>query len=230
MLRVEVVGRIKVRVHAIFMKIVPDAGDQIGLRLSRFAFVRPQVGQAQKGGAMLPRNILIALCPLILSTVAFAQAAPGAPQAQVDFLDAVFRARLEYNHAKTDFQRGAARPKRAEALCRVLRNKRAELWVGKVNQLTTNSDGWGVIKIDIGRNAYVKTWNNSISDAFHKTLVNPSSKVFGAASTLNKGDEVIFSAQFFPSDTDCVHEGSLTLGGSITEPEFIVRFTELAKR
>jgi hypothetical protein len=127
-------------------------------------------------------------------------------------------------------QKGSARPQRARELCRMLRSRRADNWIGKVQKLSTNGDGWGVLSIDIGSQTHLQTWNNSVSDAVHKTMLHPASSLFQTASNLKKGDEVVFSALFFESDVDCVWEGSMTLAGSIKEPDYIVRFLGLAKR
>jgi hypothetical protein len=45
--------------------------------------------------------------------------------------------------------------------------------------------------------------------------------------SMKKGDRVIFSGSFLPSDSDCITEASITQSGSMTDPEFIVRFTQV---
>jgi hypothetical protein len=44
---------------------------------------------------------------------------------------------------------------------------------------------------------------------------------------MKEGDEVVFSGTFFASDVDCVEEHSMGLQGSMSEPEFIFRFTSV---
>jgi colicin import membrane protein len=161
--------------------------------------------------------------------VALAQPQTGAPQTQRDFIAAIEAARDLYSKGTNDLQRGSARPTRKRAICAMLKSPRVEGWIGKISQLTSNSDGWGVTSINIGSDIYVQTWNNALSDMMHKTLLDPVSQLFSAAAMLKKGDEVVFSGLFFGSDTDCVHEASMTLAGSIKKPEFIMRFTHLTK-
>jgi hypothetical protein len=48
------------------------------------------------------------------------------------------------------------------------------------------------------------------------------------ATCLAKGQRVRLSGTFLDSSTDCVSESSLTLDGSLTEPEFIFRFSRIA--
>jgi hypothetical protein len=58
-------------------------------------------------------------------------------------------------------------------------------------------------------------------------LLDPESDVFKAASMLNKGQRVRFSGSFFRNRIDCVKEKSLTLSGSMDDPEYLFRFAEI---
>jgi hypothetical protein len=42
------------------------------------------------------------------------------------------------------------------------------------------------------------------------------------------GDKARFSGEFFEDRDDCFKEGSLTFDGSLREPEFIFRFSDLS--
>jgi hypothetical protein len=46
---------------------------------------------------------------------------------------------------------------------------------------------------------------------------------------MEKGDPVKFSGTFVRDEADCIKEGSLTQNGSMTEPEFIFRFSRVSK-
>jgi hypothetical protein len=85
-----------------------------------------------------------------------------------------------------------------------------------------------VLSIRIAKGISAKTWNNAISDFETKTLIDPESAVFKEAIALKKGQKVTFDGQFFRGWTDCIQEGSLTLKGSLTQPEFIFRFSNIA--
>jgi hypothetical protein len=87
-----------------------------------------------------------------------------------------------------------------------------------------------VLAIEIGKDIVIKTWNNAVSDAGDKTLIDPASPLFSKASSLAEGKQVVFSGTFRPSSTDCVKEGSLTMNGSLMEPEFIFRFSDVSPR
>lgn len=96
-----------------------------------------------------------------------------------------------------------------------------------VTELSATSDGGGVISIRIGRNAYVKTNAFRYKDNL-RTIVEPGHAVHAQALGLRVGQPIAFSGTFFRDDTDCVREISVTTKGSMREPEFIMRFTDLS--
>ena len=100
-------------------------------------------------------------------------------------------------------------------------------WVGTVSKLSSNGDGKGVMSIKVGKDIYVETWNNEVSDIGDQTLIEPGSALYRKAITLSVGQRVAFSGTFMSSDVDCVREKSLTLDGSMTEPAYTFRFYDL---
>jgi colicin import membrane protein len=159
-----------------------------------------------------------------------AQDKEGRPLLQLDFLDVIETARQGYAAGQTDLQKGAVRPARANALCALLGGQRIEGWVGMVETLTTNNAGRGVISIDVGQKVHLMTHNNAFSDYGHDTMLDPTGRLFTIASNLRKGDKVVVTGGFLRSDKDCLMEVSLTMAGSIREPWFIFRFTDIVKR
>lgn len=149
------------------------------------------------------------------------------PDTQRRIIAAVEKAREAYKTGANDMQKGAARPSRAKAICAALGSMSANGWVGQVSTLSSNGDGKGVLSIKIARDLYVKTWNNALSDVSDNTLIDPESGVFTKASAFKKGQWVVFSGTFRKSPTDCIVESSMTLEGSLTEPEFIFRFSDV---
>ena len=124
---------------------------------------------------------------------------------------------------------GADANARAKDICRILKDDLSVInWPGKVEKLSSNSDGFGVLSIQIAKDISIKTWNNALSDSLERTLIDPSSAIFHQAVVLKEGQKVTFGGQFMPSKTDCIHESSLTLDGSLTKPEFIFRFSNIA--
>jgi hypothetical protein len=159
------------------------------------------------------------------------------PRDQQMFVRAVFDARGRYEAGTTELQKGSARPWRAQAICNAFRSPTVwyarngaeyldfEGWVGKLTELSTNSDGDGVLSIEIAPKVWLKTWNNSLSDIGDHTLIKPDTHLYRDLMAFTKGKYVSFSGSFIKSGTDCVRERSMTIEGSMTEPEFIVRFT-----
>lgn len=124
--------------------------------------------------------------------------------------------------------KGGTRAARKAAICRALPRLDVHDWIGTIYTLPSNGDGDGVVEITIGPDIYVKTWNNAISDSGDHTLILAGSPVFQAFVAMKVGDTVRFNGTFLPSPTDCAREPSVTLSGSMTEPEFLMRFSSAA--
>ena len=150
------------------------------------------------------------------------------PDDEKAVVEAIEDARRAYKVAANDLARGGTRGQRKSALCHALKGKSVDDWTGTIETLSSNSEGKGVISIRIGPDIHVATWNNALSDIMHTTLIEPGTELFSRLSSLKVGDRVKFSGLFFESNTDCVFELSMTLGGSMGDPDFIMRFTAVA--
>lgn len=147
---------------------------------------------------------------------------------EVSFIAIVSESMKAYNAASNDMAKGGVRAARKEKLCKLLpKLTNVTNWQGTIQELSSNSDGKGVVSVKIANSIYVKTWNNSFSDISSHTLINPSSSVFRKLSSKAKGDDILFSGSFIESGPDCIEEGSLTQSGSVTEPEFIFKFSDV---
>ncbi|HJU20473.1 MAG TPA: peptidoglycan-binding protein [Stellaceae bacterium] len=150
------------------------------------------------------------------------------PADEQAFIDVVHEARQKYEAASNDMAKGGVRAWRKEAICRTLSSLEVMDWKGTIYNLSSNSDGKGVVEISIAPDIYVETMNNAFSDIPYHTLIDPGSDVFQKLSAMRKGDEVIFSGEFPSSDVDCTAEASVTQAGSMTEPEFLFRFSSIS--
>ena len=154
---------------------------------------------------------------------------PGAmPTAEKAVIDAVEQARHDYASASNEMQEGAARPTRAKNICAAIPDRYARRWVGNVSTVSSNSEGKGVLSIEIAPGVQIETMNNSFSDMSDHTLIDPSTSLYQQAQSLNVGQAVRFSGMFVRSSVDCIEEISLTLHGSVSEPGFIIRFSEVS--
>lgn len=159
-----------------------------------------------------------------------ALAAPSMPSDQLNFVSTVTEVRNRYSQLRgNEMAQGATRPERATRLCQMGYPRAVYDWVGTIRQATTNGEGRGVISIEVAPEIHVKTWNNALSDIGDNTLLDPSSQVFQAASSMRVGQQVRFSGTFLRGRTDCVNESSMTMDGSMRKPEFLMRFTSLAR-
>ncbi len=150
------------------------------------------------------------------------------PPDQTAFINAAEAGKTAYKAAGNEMAKGATRPQRGRALCQAVHMPNVKGWRGQVETLSSNSDGKGILAVRISRDVVVKTWNNDLSDIGDNTLLNPASTVFAQAVALKAGQAVTFSGSLIRSDVDCFHEASMTMDGSMTEPEFIFRFSAIA--
>jgi len=155
-------------------------------------------------------------------------APPSLPADQQGFVAAVAKAAADYAAGANEMAKGATRPQRAKAICAVMKALTIRDWIGTVETLSSNSDGKGVLAVRVSREATMKTWNNAVSDTGDRTLIEPGSPVFQAAVAMRRGATVRFSGTVFRSDVDCVKEASVTISGSMRDPEFILRFTAIS--
>ncbi|MES2160480.1 MAG: lysozyme inhibitor LprI family protein [Pseudomonadota bacterium] len=151
------------------------------------------------------------------------------PRDEAAFIDAVSQAQAAQSSAQNDMQRGGIKADRDTAICKVLATGTIQGWTGRVSKVDANSDGKGVFAVEIAPNIFLKTWNNDLSDINDRTLMEPGSQVFKAASRMQKDSSVRISGNFFSgSEGDCIKEGSLTLRGKLKDPEFIFRFDSVS--
>lgn len=170
----------------------------------------------------------LAICGLTMLPTA--TLAADIPPQEARLISIVSDSSSGYDSANNDFQKGAERVKRAKAICNSIPSRSAKNWVGTVEDLSSTSDGYGVLSIRISDHITVSTNNNKLSDSLGtlKTLVVPDSPVFQKMANLSKGQKVIFSGVFAPAQNDCLEELSITQSGSMSDPEFEIRFTDVS--
>jgi hypothetical protein len=151
------------------------------------------------------------------------------PAAEAEFIRIVSSAQNQARGANNDMQKGGIKAERDRAICLVMQNLGIQGWTGRVSKIDANSDGKGVLVIEIAKDIFVKTWNNSFSDVMDNTLLEPGSPVFVAASAMQKGTPVSISGEFVKgSSGECIKESSLSLSGKLRDPEFVFRFNSVA--
>lgn len=150
------------------------------------------------------------------------------PADEAEFISIVSDAQTKTRGAANDMQKGGIKAEREKALCAKMKTLQVSNWTGWVTSIDSNSDGKGVLEIEIANDITVTTWNNDLSDIMHKTLLEPGSAVFSAASQMKKRQAVTFSGALSRGlENDCFFESSMTLDGKLLDPEFIMRFTSI---
>lgn len=198
----------------------------------KFSYAPSLVKNVDQLSLRAPQDIMQAAAPAPIPAQTQVKTSAGPsntmPPSEEAIIQAVAAAIRVYDTGENDMQKGASRPSRARAICAAVPDRYARDWLGIVEKLSTNSEGKGVLYVSIAPGVHVKTWNNALSDTFDNTLIDPESGIFQAASRLKEGQKVRFSGAFPNSDVDCIRESSMTLSGSIREPEFIMRFQSIS--
>lgn len=154
------------------------------------------------------------------------------PSDESEFISTVGSFQTRYGEAVNEFQKSAVRRSRAQAFASMLPSRLVENWVGRISSMETNSDGNGVLSVDLpgGSRIKVGTWNNALSDIEDDTLIPHGSPLYNQIANLADGDVVFFSGRFAPSGLDYVKESSVTEAGSMAEPEFIFTFVSVGRQ
>jgi hypothetical protein len=151
------------------------------------------------------------------------------PSVEVRFISIVSAAQKDSINAANDMQRGGIKANRDKSLCAGITFPEVKDWIGTVINIDSNSDGKGVLAIQIAPGITVKTWNNALSDIGSGTLIDQTSPVFKSASLMKPGQLVQFSGELFPAGEDaCLLESSMTLRGKVESPEFIFKFSSIS--
>mgnify|MGYP007063418202 CR=1 FL=1 len=74
-----------------------------------------------------------------------------------------------------------------------------------------------------------KTFNNSFSDDQFNSLIKKGSDVYNKVAELEEGDYVYFSANMYKNKDRGIKEISMTERGSLSSPEFIVKFSDIRR-
>ncbi len=188
--------------------------------------------------SLLPRCLaLLLVLPLLGGPVAAQAPAassaapllPPTPSGEDGFIKAVEDGRQTFNNGLNDMVRGVARPRRAEALCRMVPRGRMDNWVGKLATLGSSPGGRGVVAIEIAPKLVIATNRTEAADDKDKTLIDVRSPLFGNAAVLAVGDRVVFSGTLVGGPDDCFKEIGKDAATSMSTPEFVMRLDAIKK-
>jgi len=151
------------------------------------------------------------------------------PTEQIRFIQTIEHARAQYKTGQNDFQKGAARPARAQLICAVLKSPRIEAWIGTIDKLSTIAPGDGVLSIKIADKITVGTWSNFNSDKPHGTIIKSRTSLYEDLLRMKTGDTVRIYGQLLPRDLDCYWEMNSAVDKSLEEPAWAMRFSRVER-
>jgi hypothetical protein len=165
-----------------------------------------------------------------ISAAVASQPTLAVPPAEQQFIATINRFISLYKAAPNEMAQGAERVARAGALREALgQTTEIQDWIGTVKELSSTNSGKGVLVLSLDSAVSVGTTNNELSNVISSaTLIEPSDPLYHSAIALAVGQPVKFSGRFIQAAEDYLSETSLTMEGSMTEPEFEMRFTAIA--
>jgi hypothetical protein len=146
------------------------------------------------------------------------------PNDEDKFINVVEKYSNKFHQAKNELQQSLLRDQRKQELSIFLNSLYVKNWIGTINQLSTNSEGKAILSIRISPNIEIKTWNNALSDIMEKTLIDKGTPIYKTLTPLSTGQKIKFSGSFFSSSDDYIKETSMTIRGSMKNPEFLFKF------
>lgn len=146
------------------------------------------------------------------------------PSDQEQFINAIENYVNSFRAAKNELQQSALRDQRKNELSKLMHGRSVSSWVGTISQLETNTEGKAILSIRVSPDIEIKTWNNALSDINSNTLITKGSELYSSLFNLSRGQKVQFSGSFFSSETDYIEETSMTIQGSMRNPEFLFKF------
>lgn len=152
------------------------------------------------------------------------------PAEEKAFTDAVSGFIASYQSAANELKKSAVRVGRKQKLQELVPTLEFNGWIGRIEEMTTTSKGNACVAIALeGSPIQIKTYNNELSDAGDNTLIPINSDLFNQVADLKTGMMVKVGGNFLADEQDFIKEGSITEEGSMTEPEFVVKFTQIEK-
>jgi hypothetical protein len=171
---------------------------------------------------------ILAFCALI-SVAACGLLDEKGPADQQVFVELISKARDAYNSASANaILRDEIYRRRTTELCAYFpQTLDIKNWVGQMKRVDSVGE-----KASISIFMQGQIWLNT-SSVEPSTLISRDTSLFPVVANLKgsmlRGDRLRFSGTFFPETTKCLREFSVTQRGSMSEPEFLFRFTDIVK-
>jgi hypothetical protein len=149
------------------------------------------------------------------------------PAVEAQFVQTVEATAKAFNSGSTDLQQSQAIRTRDAQLCSIS-GSHAESWVGTIHDIGATGDGFAYVNVEIAPTIVLQTWNNAFSDIDSDTLIKPDQPFFQTLVPMKEGQKVTFSGDFLSSSDSCLKRANLTETFYATDPNFILKFTNIA--
>ncbi len=172
------------------------------------------------------RHLMIATAAVVLAaTAARAEektVTVNMPKAQIETLQAIEDGRVAYGSCPNELKCSTVKKERNRQVVKATSRGKIAGWFGQIAGLETTGNGEAIVIIAVpDRKVTFGTWNNGFSDVSDRTLIKSGSNLYEKLSDMSEGQWVKFSGRL-------VRERSLTEAGSMDEPAFIVRFSDIS--
>ena len=160
-----------------------------------------------------------------------ASSLPAMPADERAFCDVVSSYGQQYKQAESSDENqiklSQLRMARRQALVAAIARPSVHAWVGELGSLETSGDGTASFSVKLPCGVKIETWNNGLSDISDHTMVAPTSQLYNQLAALKEGDRVKVSGVLVRGGQDGFKESSVSEQGSMEDPEFVFRFSEV---
>tara|TARA_B100000686_G_C16608125_1_gene872332 strand:- start:391 stop:987 length:597 start_codon:yes stop_codon:yes gene_type:complete len=151
---------------------------------------------------------------------------------QKKFIEIINNFKSDYGNAKNELKKSALRTKRKKALAELFGNDLSVQFVGKINRLSTTREQNAHLSISLLGTNYItiSNWNNEMSDIGTESLIKSGSSLYDTVADLGEDITVKFTGSLFSDSDDHIEEKSISESGSMTDPEFLIKFSSIEKQ
>ncbi len=186
------------------------------------------IKETQMPRLQLPGLILI----LSLAFFPACKADSPKPEAQLAFSALIERSKEQYLKADTDFKKSEAVKEFQTALAKAYEADPGFAdWVCQVSQVRVEdlliSGPIAILTVDCGTFDLFNLDTAVVGKPDH--AVTEGTPAYNLVTGLGKGDLILVSGNFVKDSDSGIKEASVTEAGKLTHPEFVVRFTNIAR-
>lgn len=150
---------------------------------------------------------------------------------QKDFVKLIESFSDRYESAPNELKKSTLRVERRKALQDTLSGSNVTNWSGTLKSMRTTTAGNAMIEVKLAGSTAITFTNKNTNVFMDEPLIAHGSGLYKKIAELSTGDTVLFSGKLLIKEHghDHLAENSWTESGSMKEPEFVFRFTDVSK-